>query len=163
MSLEKAPESPPLTPEKEEALVCSPLTQEIDEIPDTPPLTPDEQAPDGALFALEKEEAPGVLSLTQEAPDSALLTSEKNAALDSDPITPDKEEAPDSPSLTPENSTLSPPIWSVFRGGIYETLPYYRAYNGGLYSSDLLAKGFLIDKQKDVRDFLDAQVIITSL
>lgn len=115
MSLEKAPDSPPLTPDKEE-------------IPGSPPLIP-----------------------------------EKEEALGGSPLTTEREEAPDSPALTPENSTLNPPIWSVFRGGIYETLPYYRAYKGGLYSSKLLAKGFLIDRQKEVRDFLGGQVIITSL
>ncbi|KAK1833091.1 hypothetical protein QBC39DRAFT_279594, partial [Podospora conica] len=67
------------------------------------------------------------------------------------------------PPLTPENPTLEPPIWSNFRGGICETLPYFKAYKGGLYTHDVLAKGFLIDRQKEVRDHLGAQVIIASL
>jgi hypothetical protein len=115
MSLEGAPDSPPLTPEQEKAPYSAALTPENEKVPDSPPLTPEE------------------------------------------------EEAPNSPPPTPENLTLKPPIWSVFRGGIYETLPYYRAYKGGLYTKDLLAKGFLIDRQKEVRDFLGAQVVITSL
>lgn len=124
----------------------------MEEDPGTPPLTPDkEEASDSHLLTPETEDG------------SAALTPDKGEVPDSPPLTPEEEQVPDSHPPIPENSTLKPPIWSVFRGGIYETLPYYRAYKGGLYTKDLLAKGFLIDRQKEVRDFMGAQVVITSL
>ena len=69
----------------------------------------------------------------------------------------------ESASITPQDSILSPPTWGIYRAGICETLTYYHAYKGSLYSNGLLAKGFLIDKQMEIRDFLGAQVIISSL
>ncbi|KAK0729879.1 hypothetical protein B0H67DRAFT_651426 [Lasiosphaeris hirsuta] len=56
-----------------------------------------------------------------------------------------------------------PEVWSNTRGGLCEALPYYRAYKGSLYSKEVCAFGFLIDKEADPRDVFSAQVIICSV
>lgn len=61
------------------------------------------------------------------------------------------------------SDSLPPEIWSDFRGGLCEALPYFRAYKGSLYSQNCQAMGFLIDKQVDIRDVFSAQVVISSV
>jgi hypothetical protein len=56
-----------------------------------------------------------------------------------------------------------PEIWANKRQQLCETLPYYRAYQTGIYMSDGIAYGHLIDKEVDARDKFDEQIVITSV
>ncbi len=57
---------------------------------------------------------------------------------------------------------MQPEVYSRYRTAICETLPYFSSFQGSLYSLDKEAKGFLIDKEFETRDYLGSQVIITS-
>jgi hypothetical protein len=57
----------------------------------------------------------------------------------------------------------SPAVWAKRRHALCETLPYFAAYNGSLYSNNKIAKGFLIDKEARTRDHLGGRVIVTTL
>ena len=56
-----------------------------------------------------------------------------------------------------------PEVWSNTRGGLCESLWYYRAYKGSLHTANKVALGFLIDAEADHLDVFDSQVIITSV
>jgi hypothetical protein len=53
-----------------------------------------------------------------------------------------------------------PPIWADKRQALCETLPYYRAYQSGAYTSHSLVYGFLYDKEVGARDVFTDQVYI---
>jgi hypothetical protein len=57
----------------------------------------------------------------------------------------------------------NPLVWAKGRGSLCEALPYFRAFQGSLHTSNLIAKGFLIDQETDQRDVFSAQVIISSV
>src|SRR6266536_2981833 len=54
----------------------------------------------------------------------------------------------------------APPVWADKRQQLCETLPYYRAYQSGAYTSDGVVCGFLCDKEVGVRDKFDDQIMI---
>ena len=66
----------------------------------------------------------------------------------------DRESRP-APSAQPE-------VYSRYRTAICEALPYFSAFQGSLYTIDLEARGFLIDKEIEKRDYLGSQVIVTT-
>jgi hypothetical protein len=53
-----------------------------------------------------------------------------------------------------------PPIWANKRQALCKTLPYYRAYQAGAYTSHNLVYGFLYDKEVGARDVFTDQVYI---
>ena len=57
--------------------------------------------------------------------------------------------------------TGQPPIWAVRRADLCETLPYYRAFQSGEYSSQGLSRGFLYSNNAFERDYMDASVTIS--
>lgn len=63
----------------------------------------------------------------------------------------------------PSLAISRPEVWSNTRGGLCESLPYYRAYKGSLHTANKVALGFLIDLEVDDGDVFDAQVIISSV
>ena len=54
-----------------------------------------------------------------------------------------------------------PLVWAEERQALCETLPYYRAYQSGAYTTEGLALGFLLDKDCGERAYMDEQVVIT--
>ncbi|KAI1392335.1 uncharacterized protein F4822DRAFT_441355 [Hypoxylon trugodes] len=56
-----------------------------------------------------------------------------------------------------------PPVWSEKRAALNDALPYFKAHQGGMYSTKKVAKGILIDSEVGVRDSFSSQVIITSI
>lgn len=66
------------------------------------------------------------------------------------------------PSTRPPPLGL-PRVWSEARGALCEALPYFKAYQGSLYSKGKVANGFLIDKEVDHGDVFASQVIISSV
>jgi hypothetical protein len=55
-----------------------------------------------------------------------------------------------------------PHVWANKRQQLCETLPYYKAYQGGIYRNNGIVYGFLIDKEVGLRDKFDEQIIITT-
>ena len=53
-----------------------------------------------------------------------------------------------------------PSVWADKRQQLCETLPYYRAYQSGAYTSDGLAHGFLCDKEVGDRDVFTDYIMI---
>ena len=93
---------------------------------------------------------------THHAEHSAVITTENdlwNMIAQYSP--PEKQEDRFAPCMQPE-------VYSRYRTAICETLPYFSSFQGSLYSMDKVAKGFLIDKEFEMRDYLGSQVIITS-
>lgn len=56
-----------------------------------------------------------------------------------------------------------PLVWANGRGALCEALPYFRSFQGSLYSMGVEMKGLLIDSEVDRNDFFGAQVVITSM
>lgn len=56
-----------------------------------------------------------------------------------------------------------PQVWANGRGSLCEALPYFRAFKGSLHSTNVVAKGFLIDQEVEYGDVFGAQVIISSV
>ncbi len=54
-----------------------------------------------------------------------------------------------------------PLVWADQRQALCETLPYYRAYQSGAYTTDGLGYGFLLDKDCGERAYMDEEVVIT--
>ncbi len=76
---------------------------------------------------------------------------------------PPKRDPGDLDSVDPRPSPpLKPEVYSHFRQALCEALPYYEAYQGSCYSTDLKARGYLIDKECEIRDYLGSQVIIST-
>ncbi|KAK1590851.1 uncharacterized protein LY79DRAFT_686310 [Colletotrichum navitas] len=57
----------------------------------------------------------------------------------------------------------SPPVWAENRQALCDALPYFKAHEGSLYTKDKLIKGMLLNAFSSVRDYLGAEVIITTL
>ncbi|MCJ1307612.1 hypothetical protein MMC25_001259 [Agyrium rufum] len=55
----------------------------------------------------------------------------------------------------------APPIWSSSRQFMCETLPYYRAYESGIYATGGIAYGFLLDRDYSFLPHMDHEVVIT--
>lgn len=70
---------------------------------------------------------------------------------------------PEGPLFPPSVMSPMPEVWSDKRGGLCESLPYYNSYKSSLHSHNRIARGFLIDKEVDLRDILTAQVVICSM
>ena len=66
-------------------------------------------------------------------------------------------------SFTLRRPSYPPEVWSNYRGGICEALPYFRAYKGSLYTHAYEALGFLIDREADIRDVFSGQIVISSM
>ncbi|KAK0655894.1 hypothetical protein B0T16DRAFT_292826, partial [Cercophora newfieldiana] len=56
-----------------------------------------------------------------------------------------------------------PEVWSNKRGGLCESLPYYKAYKGSVYTKDCVARGIMVDAESEERDVFSAQVVIASI
>jgi hypothetical protein len=54
-----------------------------------------------------------------------------------------------------------PPIWSDKRQPLCETLPYYKAYQSGVYSHDGKVYGFMVDKEIGPRDKFEEEIYIS--
>ncbi|KAH7112820.1 hypothetical protein B0J11DRAFT_393581, partial [Dendryphion nanum] len=54
-----------------------------------------------------------------------------------------------------------PEVWAEGRQELCETLPYFRAYHGGGYSTEGYARGFMFDKSAHDRDYMDSTVVIS--
>lgn len=54
-----------------------------------------------------------------------------------------------------------PLVWAEERQALCETLPYYRAYQSGAYTTEGLAFGFLLDKDCGERAYMDEEIVIT--
>lgn len=54
-----------------------------------------------------------------------------------------------------------PLVWAEQRQALCETLPYYRAYQSGAYTTEGLGYGFLLDKDCGERAYMDEEVVIT--
>jgi hypothetical protein len=63
----------------------------------------------------------------------------------------------------PNDSANAPELWAKTRRGLCETLPYFRSWQGALYSKNLVVFGYLIDAEVEPRDYFDSQVVITSV
>ena len=57
----------------------------------------------------------------------------------------------------------SPEVWADIRQQLCDALFWFKSHQGGVYTSRLVAKGFLVDKEVELRDYIDAEVIITSM
>lgn len=57
--------------------------------------------------------------------------------------------------------TFKPPICSLTRMALCETLPYYRAFQSGEYSTDFITYGCLLADNAFIRDFMDGSVTIS--
>ncbi|KAK2032947.1 hypothetical protein LX32DRAFT_660923 [Colletotrichum zoysiae] len=57
----------------------------------------------------------------------------------------------------------SPPVWAENRQALCDALPYFKAHEGSVYTKDKLIKGMLLNAFSSVRDYLGAEVIITTL
>ncbi|KAI5810759.1 hypothetical protein BZA77DRAFT_254299, partial [Pyronema omphalodes] len=55
----------------------------------------------------------------------------------------------------------SPSIWAEMRQELCEAFPYFRSYQGGLYTHDGFARGVLLDSVASDRDICGDRVIIT--
>lgn len=72
----------------------------------------------------------------------------------------DEERAKTDPRPEPSGK---PPVWADKRQFLAESVPYYRHYEGAVYSSGKVVKGFLVDKECEDRDVYDDQIIITTM
>lgn len=64
-----------------------------------------------------------------------------------------------------KNETLpfgQPPAWAAKRQPLCETLPWYRAYQSGLYQHNGIALGFMVDKEVTPRDVFTEEIMIAS-
>ncbi|KAK2001110.1 hypothetical protein LX36DRAFT_629421 [Colletotrichum falcatum] len=57
----------------------------------------------------------------------------------------------------------SPPVWAENRQALCDALPYFKAHEGSIYTKDKMIKGMLLNAFSTVRDYLGAEVIITTL
>ncbi|KAK2048693.1 hypothetical protein LZ31DRAFT_515457 [Colletotrichum somersetense] len=57
----------------------------------------------------------------------------------------------------------SPPVWAENRQALCDALPYFKAHEGSVYTKDKLIKGMLLNAFSSVRDYLGAEVIVTTL
>ncbi|KAF2758494.1 hypothetical protein EJ05DRAFT_537855 [Pseudovirgaria hyperparasitica] len=55
----------------------------------------------------------------------------------------------------------SPPVWANGRQDLCSAVPYFRAHQGGTYTSKGTAFGFMFDGNDHVRDYIDDAVIIS--
>ncbi|MCJ1286510.1 hypothetical protein MMC26_005856 [Xylographa opegraphella] len=55
----------------------------------------------------------------------------------------------------------APPAWAESRQALCETLPYYRAYNSGAYTSGGLAYGFLLSLDSMGGSLMNEEIVIT--
>ncbi|KUI69350.1 hypothetical protein VM1G_04852 [Cytospora mali] len=53
------------------------------------------------------------------------------------------------------------PVWAMKRQGLCDAQPYFKAFEGGLYSKDNIVTGLYISKYSEPRDFLGRNVLIT--
>ncbi|KUI54213.1 hypothetical protein VP1G_01558 [Cytospora mali] len=53
------------------------------------------------------------------------------------------------------------PVWAMKRQGLCDAQPYFKAFEGGLYSKDNTVTGLYISKYSEPRDFLGRNVLIT--
>ncbi|KAE8329966.1 hypothetical protein BDV39DRAFT_213445 [Aspergillus sergii] len=67
-------------------------------------------------------------------------------------------EVPLSPTVDGE-----PPAWANFRSELGDTLPWFRAVQGGAYHKDGLAWGVLVDRDSGERSYIDEEVVITRI
>ena len=67
-------------------------------------------------------------------------------------------EAPEDHRPQPHGQPL---VWAEQRQALCETLPYYRAYQSGAYTTEGLGYGFLLDKDCGERAYMDEEVVIT--
>ena len=56
-----------------------------------------------------------------------------------------------------------PPVWSDKRQALCDSLPWYKAHQGSIYTSGLMAHGLLLDGEYEFSDIVEGQVIITSV
>lgn len=54
-----------------------------------------------------------------------------------------------------------PPVWADKRQQLCETLPYYMAYQSGVYQNMGIPHGMLIDAESRLNDVFDPEIIIT--
>lgn len=53
--------------------------------------------------------------------------------------------------------------WMKFRSELGDTLPWFRAVQGGIYHKDGLAWGVLVDRDSGERSYIDEEVVITRM
>ncbi|KAK6540766.1 hypothetical protein TWF694_008156 [Orbilia ellipsospora] len=80
------------------------------------------------------------------------LTARKNTKTFSTPLAPTVQKQP---------SIGKPRIWCDTRQELCESLPSFRSYQGGCYSSKGFGRGYLIDGHASERDYMDASIIIS--
>ncbi|KNG82901.1 hypothetical protein ANOM_008179 [Aspergillus nomiae NRRL 13137] len=56
-----------------------------------------------------------------------------------------------------------PPAWANFRSELGDTLPWFRAVQGGIYHKDGLAWGVLISRDSGERSYIDEEIVITRI
>ncbi|KAL8899367.1 MAG: hypothetical protein Q9207_006236 [Kuettlingeria erythrocarpa] len=54
-----------------------------------------------------------------------------------------------------------PPVWAMTRGGMNETLDYFRSYQGGMQTNEGFVRGMLLSADNGDRSYLDGELIIT--
>ncbi|KAE8136632.1 2OG-Fe(II) oxygenase superfamily-domain-containing protein [Aspergillus pseudotamarii] len=65
--------------------------------------------------------------------------------------------------LLPPTVDGEPPAWANFRSELGDTLPWFRAVQGGIYHKDGLAWGVLISRDSGERSYIDEEVVITRI
>jgi hypothetical protein len=56
-----------------------------------------------------------------------------------------------------------PPAWGSKRQQMCESLDWYRSYQGGTYSQNLLMKGMFIDSEVARKDIFGEEIIVTTM
>ncbi|MCJ1433561.1 hypothetical protein MMC27_002924 [Xylographa pallens] len=74
------------------------------------------------------------------------------------PETPVQPAVPVLPRPEPHGA---PPAWAESRQALCETLPYYRAFNSGAYTSGGLAHGFLLNLDSTAGSLMNEEIVIT--
>ena len=54
-----------------------------------------------------------------------------------------------------------PPVWSIKRQPLCDTLPWYRAQQSAAYTSNKIVKGFMMDKEVRYTDRFGTEVVIS--
>ncbi|PWY80494.1 hypothetical protein BO70DRAFT_406448 [Aspergillus heteromorphus CBS 117.55] len=65
------------------------------------------------------------------------------------------------PSPGPDSVDGDPPAWAESRPELCDSLPWFRAVQGGVYHNGNLCLGFLVDADCGVRSFIDDEIVIT--
>jgi hypothetical protein len=115
-----------------------------------------------ALSTPMQEELDYSLCDLKSAPLPNFLPSNKRAAAEDD--------EPSSKRPRPEQSEIrkplaygEPPVWADKRQALCEATPYFKSYQGGMYTNDCVMLGCLIDGFPGPRDLVDSDIVIVTL